>query len=150
VTINVCVVKILLYTVFQSFCKPLMQGRFPTMIPLNQGRNEGASGAQFPGRRITAGAPTSPNNVTITFLNTVHLLPKDLAFEHGAPNWGHRQVTTMSHVLFSIQYICFRKTSGSNIGAPNLIVSCPGRYLTTLRQALRFCIQNVSRSCLND
>jgi len=43
-------------------------------------------GAQFPGRRITMGAPKSPNNVTDTFFSTVHLLPKDLRFEHGAPN----------------------------------------------------------------
>jgi len=37
----------------------------------------------FPGRRITAGSMKIPNNVSITFLNTVHLLPKDLRFEHG-------------------------------------------------------------------
>ena len=30
------------------------------------------------------GAPKSPNNVTSTFLNTVHLLPRDLSFEQ----WG--------------------------------------------------------------
>jgi len=29
------------------------------------------------------GAPKTPNNVTSTFFNTVHLLPKDLGFEHG-------------------------------------------------------------------
>jgi len=34
------------------------------------------------GRRITAGPPKSPNNVTSAFFNTVHLLPKDLSFEH--------------------------------------------------------------------
>ena len=53
-------------------------------------------GAQFPGRRITMGAPNhcggrrrapkSPDNVTCTFFNAVHLLPKDLRFERGAPN----------------------------------------------------------------
>ena len=31
---------------------------------------------------MTAGAPESPNNVTSTFFNAVHLLPKDLKFEH--------------------------------------------------------------------
>ena len=63
-----------------------------------QGRNERGKGTQFQGRRITMvalnhcggaewlrGAPKSPNNVTSTFLNTVHLLPKDLKFEHGGP-----------------------------------------------------------------
>ena len=34
-------------------------------------------------RLMTAGAPKSPNNVTSTFFNTVHLLPKDLKFEQG-------------------------------------------------------------------
>ena len=32
---------------------------------------------------MSAGAPKSSNNVTSTFFNTVHLLPKDLKFEHG-------------------------------------------------------------------
>jgi len=30
------------------------------------------------------GAPKSPNNVTSTFFNRVHLLPKDIKFEHGS------------------------------------------------------------------
>jgi len=38
-------------------------------------------GAQFPGGRITAGAPRSPKNVTSTFFNKIHLFPKDLKFE---------------------------------------------------------------------
>jgi len=40
----------------------------------------------LPGRRITVGAPKSPHIITSTFLNTANLLPKDLRFEHGAPN----------------------------------------------------------------
>jgi len=32
------------------------------------------------------GAPKGPNNVTSTFFITVHFLPNDLKFEHGAPN----------------------------------------------------------------
>ena len=63
-----------------------------------QGRNEGARGRNYLGaqslggaeilqeRRVIAGTPKNPNNVTRT----------------------------------SVQYICFRKTSGSNMGAPNL------------------------------
>ena len=44
--------------------------------------------AQSPLRIATAaewvrGAPKSPNNVTSTFFNTVHLLPIYLSFEHG-------------------------------------------------------------------
>jgi len=31
---------------------------------------------------------------------------------------GHEKVTTMSQAPSSIQYICFRKASGSNMGAP--------------------------------
>ena len=44
-------------------------------VRLPQGRNEGAGGKQFPRRRITMGAPKSPNNVTSTSFNTVNLLP---------------------------------------------------------------------------
>ena len=51
----------------------------------HQGRNEGGKGGTIPRRRITAGgaewlrrAAKSPNNVTRTFFNTVHLLPRDL------------------------------------------------------------------------
>jgi len=44
-----------------------------------------------------------------------------------APNHcgRRRKVPTMSQVLSSMQYICFRKTSGSNMGAPNLLLA-PG------------------------
>ena len=35
----------------------------------------GARGEQFPGSRMTAGTPKSPNNVTSTFFSEVHLLP---------------------------------------------------------------------------
>jgi len=52
----------------------------------HQGRNEGEKRAQRPGRRISGGALKSPDNVASTFFNTVHLLPKDLRFEHRAPN----------------------------------------------------------------
>ena len=34
-------------------------------------------------RRLTAGSSKSPNNVISTFFIAVHLLPKDLRFEHG-------------------------------------------------------------------
>jgi len=47
----------------------------------------------------------------------------------------------MSQVNFQIQYICFRKTSGSNMGAPNLLLA-PGaiqpRYTPDYQQLLRF------------
>jgi len=38
---------------------------------------------------------------------------------------GRRKFPTMSQVLSSIQYICFRKTSGSNTRAPKLLFA-PG------------------------
>jgi len=63
----------------------------------NQGRNDGGEGARFPGRRITMKA-----------LN-----------DCGAPK-SPNNVTRPS-----IQCICFRKTSGSNIWAPNLLLG-PG------------------------
>jgi len=63
----------------------------------DQGRNEG--GHISPGANSLWGAlnhcgsaellreaPKSPNNVTSTFFNTVNLLPKELRFDHWAPN----------------------------------------------------------------
>ena len=44
----------------------------------------------------------------------------------GAPN-----VPTMSQVLSSIQYICFRKTSGSNMGTPKLLLAPEPSNLVT-------------------
>jgi len=66
----------------------------------------GSRVAQFPGRRITTGASNDCG--------------------------GRRKAPTMSQVLSSIQYICFGRTSGSNMGGAKL-ASCPGRHLTTLR-----------------
>jgi len=48
-----------------------------------------ARGKQFPsakslrGALNDCGAPKIPNNVTSTFFNTVHLLPKNIRFKHG-------------------------------------------------------------------
>jgi len=41
----------------------------------------------------------------------------------GPPNdcAGRRQVPTMPQVFSSVHYICFQKTSGSNMGVPNLL-----------------------------
>ena len=35
-----------------------------------------------PGDESLRGVPKRPNNVTTTFFNVVHFLPKDLRFEH--------------------------------------------------------------------
>jgi len=43
-----------------------------------------------------------------------------------------RKVPTMSQVLFSIQYIRFRKTSGSNMGAPKFLPWAPSNLVTPL------------------
>jgi len=47
----------------------------------SQGRNEGGKGGTMPGAPNHWVAPKSPNNVTNTFFNTAHLLPRDLRFE---------------------------------------------------------------------
>jgi len=61
----------------------------------NQGRNHGGQGAQFPGRRITMRAPN----------------------DCGAPKSPSNVTRT------SVQHICFRKGSGSNIWEPNLFLA---------------------------
>jgi len=64
----------------------------------DQGCNEeGQEGEQFPGLRITMGAPNECR--------------------------GRQKVTKMSQVLSSMQYICFRNTSVSNMGAPNSVLA---------------------------
>ena len=63
----------------------------------NHGRNDGGQGAQFPGRRTTMKAPN----------------------DCGAPRSPNNGTST------SVQYICFRKTSGSNMVTLNLLLA-PG------------------------
>jgi len=60
---------------------------------MGQGRNEKGKGGTIPrapnhhgGAESLREAPKRPNNVTSAFFSTVHLLPKDLRFEHGVPN----------------------------------------------------------------
>jgi len=62
-----------------------------------RGVTRGAREAQCPGRRITT----------------------------GSAEWvlGRLKVQTMSQVLSSIQYICFLKTSNSNMVAPNVLLA---------------------------
>jgi len=59
--------------------------------------------------------------------NAYHLRAE--ARGHNSPGveslWGRPKVSTTSKVLSSVQHICFRKTSGSNMGASNLLLA-PG------------------------
>jgi len=48
-----------------------------------RGITNGDKGDTIPRAPNHYGAPKSPNNVTSTVFNTVHLLPKDRRFEHG-------------------------------------------------------------------
>ena len=50
---------------------------------------------------------------------------KYIAGGKGEQFTGRRKVSTVSQVLSSIQHICYRKTSGSNMGVPNLLLA-PG------------------------
>jgi len=63
----------------------LKWGPGTTAPPAGDGPANGVQGGvQFHGRRITIGAPKSPNKVTGTFFNTIHLLAKDLKFDYGS------------------------------------------------------------------
>ena len=97
-----------------------------TFFGHNQGRNEGGKGGTIPwapiryggaeslqGRRISAEAAESPNNVTSTFFNTANLLSNELRFHYGGAKlrlWGR----WFDH------------------GGAKLVF-CPGRHLTSLR-----------------
>jgi len=77
---------LLLHVHLQQRCTTRGHASFDNEIfsrPHQMRNDRGATGTQFPGRRIPMGTPKSPNNVTSTFFNTVHLVPKDLRFEHG-------------------------------------------------------------------
>jgi len=64
----------------------LLQRTF-TLGQIVRGVWSGVRGAQFPGGRITMGAPKSPVNVASTLFNTVRLLPEDLRFEHSGAKY---------------------------------------------------------------
>ena len=58
-----------------------------------QGRNEGAQGGHnfrapihYGGAESLRRAPKSPQNITNTSFSAVNLRPKEVRFEHGAPN----------------------------------------------------------------
>ena len=69
---------------------------------IRQGRNKwGQGGRSDPGAESLREVPKSPNNVACTFFNTVHLLPKDLRFEH---TWGRQT--------------CFFPRAPSTLGTP--------------------------------
>jgi len=80
-----CAISQQLFLLFQNLVKPA------DIHTVGRGSKRGA---QLPGRRITtgapnhygerrltAGAPKSPNNITSIFFNPVLLLPKDLKFD---------------------------------------------------------------------
>jgi len=75
------------------------------MVESAGGVTRGKGGAQLPGHRITLGA--------VKYCGGRRMIVEA------------QKVPTVSQALSSIQCICFRKTSGSNMGAPNLLLA-PG------------------------
>jgi len=69
---------------------------------------------QYGGLVSLRGTPKSPNNVTSTSFNTVHLLPKDLRFEHGGAKLAScpgRHLTSLRpcscpHVKYLSEVLC--------------------------------------------
>jgi len=68
-------------TVDCSETKLLLQSRGVTSVS-KRGTIPRAT-TQYGGAESLRGAPKSSSNVTSTFFNAVHLLPKDFSFEHG-------------------------------------------------------------------
>jgi len=68
---------------------------------------------------------------------------------YGSAEWlrGHPKVPTMSQVLSSvqyIQYIWFRKTPGSNLGVPNLLLApAPANLVTPLHYYCNFSASSI-------
>ena len=68
----------------------MSQANLKNAHKLVAGAQRGEQGGAIPqapnhygGAKRLRGAQKSSNNVTSTFFNIVHLLPKDLSFEHG-------------------------------------------------------------------
>ena len=95
----------------------------------HSGAYRGGQGAQFPGRRITAGMPRSTINVTSTFFNTAHFLPYDLRHRSGGaklascPGRHLNLVTPLAvqvkwHVFFYSRRKSVTQNNGGFIGRP--------------------------------
>ena len=69
--------------------------------------------ANVPGRNEVGTIPGAPDHYRGA--ESLWVAPDDCG--------GGRKVPTMSQILSSIEYICFRKTSGSNMWAPNLLLA---------------------------
>jgi len=65
-------------------------------------------------RGVTRGAQSSGCRITTGATNHCGGMPDNRV--------GPRKVPTISQILSSVEYICFRKTSGSNVVAPNLLL----------------------------
>jgi len=89
----------------------VLGGNFSIIWLSNQGRNEAGKGGTVPwapshyggakslqGHPMAAKAQKSPNNVTNTFFNTKHLLPKDLSSEY----WGAKLASYHGYHLTSL------------------------------------------------
>jgi len=61
----------------------LFSENFLIVIAHHQGHNDGGQGGIIPLAPNHCGGPKSHNNFISTSFNAVHLLPKDLRFEHG-------------------------------------------------------------------
>ena len=71
-----------------------------------QGRTRGRQRDTISGRRTTAVAPKKINNVTRSFFSTVHLLPKDLRFEHGGAEFASCPGSHLTSLRFCMHGFC--------------------------------------------
>jgi len=83
---------------------------------VQRGRNTPAA-KSLPGRLITTGGASNPNSITSAFFNTVHLLPKDLRFEHAGTKVascpGRHLTRYASAALAAYAWNCFLAVQAS-------------------------------------
>jgi len=90
---------------------------------------------------MTAGALKSPNNVASTFFNTVHLLPKDVSFEHGSAKLAFLPRAPWSNLVTPLR-VSQCQFFGSM--AFTVLVSCSD-YVRSFACKIR--IRNLSADC---
>ena len=118
-----------------------------------RGVTRGERGHNYPGaeslwgRRITAEGAENPNSITSAFFNTLHLLPKDLRFEHG----GAKLASCPGRHLTSLRMCCTGSIPETGFWLCKLPKSCVSyRFSIALLFSLLLFLSKLPSSITNE